>query len=403
MNSPGRRLLIVSPLYLPASGGAAIYYEMLSRHLIESDQVDSVTIISEAMPGHPRRESDLDGRRTIIRALPHFSHRGKRDAITAAALAGRQAIVSLLPAAAPFIPADVVVMHGAFHIHPNFIAPSMKLGQALSGLVPKLPAKIARRLGGAGDVPEFYADMRDALTPAKRLGALGEYDGITSCGANVSNHLRSVGLEPQAQIPVPIERDVTLAAQNRSAVRDTCLADFDIPGDYLLFANGVNTTKGIDLAVELRDEMARRGRPLTLVVAGRNRETVAAVDAGIAAGHIVVLGSLPQPDILRLGLGATAVINLSPSEGVPRSTLEALDLGATTLLPAGVPEFEGFSEIADLSSAAECADRLEALLDAESAEGLYPIERHDITNLTPQYAEMWFGPNRDAVSELGNG
>lgn len=388
MTSPGRRLLIVSPLYLPASGGAAIYYEMLSRHLITSDQVDSVTIVSEAMPGHPRREADLDGRRRVLRILPHFSHRGKRDAVAAAALAGRQAIVSLIPLLAPVLPADAVVIHGAFHIHPNVIAPAMRAGRALAAVPGKLSRKLSRRFGATA--PQFYADMRDALTPAKRLAALGVYDGITSCGANVSNHLRTVGLEPQAQIPVPIERDASVTARTRADVQAEVRDEFGIDGPFLFFTNGVNATKGIDLAVALRDEMAHRGHELTLVVAGRNRDTVPAVDAGVSAGTINVLGTLPQPAILRLGVAAEAVINLSPSEGVPRSTLEALDLGATTLLPAGVPEFEGFSEIADLSSAPACADRLVALLANENEAGLYPIARHDIENLTPQYADTWF-------------
>ena len=365
---PRPSVLVVSPLMPPASGGAAVYYDLLTTYLLMRRPSLSLSIVTERFPGQPTSWKDMGGRRAIHRILPHFSHRGQRDLVGIVAASARQFVVSCLPVLAAVCKYDVVVVHGGFHVHPNFLGASIR---------------VARRIRPR---TLFVVDVRDQLAPKKRTRSMVHYHQVIACGESVRRHLLGAGVRDVVLVPVPLDLTALDERRSRAVLKKYSLERCS----YLLFTNGVNSTKNVDMAVRVQQAVARAGCVVPLIIVGRNRDSSLVVDHAVAQGHVRVLGPLPQEEVLALSSCAGAVLNLSRSEGVPRSTLEAIGVGAPVLLPADVPEFSNAGPVADLSSVSRCA---ELVIDVLSGRALvtYDIDAHDIERLVDTYLNLWLG------------
>ena len=136
------------------------------------------------------------------------------------------------------------------------------------------------------------------------------------------------------EIPIPLD-DI----QPNFEQADQLLARHGLAqgSNYLFYAGRLKAEKGvIALAESFLD--APLDPSVKLVLAGVDK--LAPVERKrIQNPRIVVLG--PQPrDLVRGLIGrSTLVVNISPSEGLPRLCLEAIQLQVPVLLPPNVPEF----------------------------------------------------------------
>ena len=62
------RPMIITPLYPPAVGGAATYFGDIVPQLIQRDEIEQLTVLTEDMPGQPREWSE--GKLRLLRYLP---------------------------------------------------------------------------------------------------------------------------------------------------------------------------------------------------------------------------------------------------------------------------------------------------------------------------------------------
>jgi len=60
--------LIITALYPPAVGGAATHFGMVVPKLVERDDIEQLTVLTEHMPGQPREWSE--GKLKVLRYLP---------------------------------------------------------------------------------------------------------------------------------------------------------------------------------------------------------------------------------------------------------------------------------------------------------------------------------------------
>ena len=129
--------------------------------------------------------------------------------------------------------------------------------------------------------------------------------------------------------------------------------------------------------------------PWKRAIAGVAKESSGVKRASTIDG-VQLLGSVPRPQLLALMQNAALNVNLSTSEGMPRTSLEALALGTRVLLPLGIPEFERYcgSWVASSQDPGAIAAQFIDMLVEPPATG-YPIETHSINRVLEKYNELF--------------
>lgn len=353
---------ICSPLFWGGGSGASSYYRLLAKGLASSGCTVSVISDSEAA----RRD-------IVVGYFPLFPARCSRDrrplhdkvAYLKQNLAYLQ-IEGILRRTAP----GGVLVHSSFYNHPGIFAAVMK--------------RTMKRL------PEmnFVADVRDAMMPLHKVPLLNGYRRVIACSENVAEHLLAGGVAPEriARVPVMQERlDVDAAMIQRLAGE---LALVGRP--YIFYAGLVKEDKAVGLLLEAFLKHVRPARPdLLLVIAGLMKTSSRYIRGMLAEEGVRYAGNRSRDEVLALMSDAALCANLSPNEGMPRSSLEALALGRPVALPPNVPEFAkycGNSVVAERSPSV-VAVRLLEVMDAGPTVG-YPIERHYPEAVLPVYREL---------------
>ena len=197
----------------------------------------------------------------------------------------------------------------------------------------RLLARQARIMRAKGEMPVLI-DVRAPLKSRRHAKFIRDCaDLVLSCSESVTLSLKVAEMSA-VEIPIPLD-DI----QPNFEQADQLLARHGLAqgSNYLFYAGRLKAEKGvIALAESFLD--APLDPSVKLVLAGVDK--LAPVERKrIQNPRIVVLG--PQPrDLVRGLIGrSTLVVNISPSEGLPRLCLEAIQLQVPVLLPPNVPEF----------------------------------------------------------------
>lgn len=360
-------LLIITPIYPPTTGGAATYYALLAEGLLASGEVAKVTLITERVSGRPNLELKNGGCLRIIRMFPHRAgrHLGRLSLYWRYALQNLQYV--LLPWIVARIKPDIMLVHSSLHIYPNALHPLIRWFSHRFPVV---------------------ADVRDQQLPVSRMRQLDCYTALIVCSLNVKTHIsRSSVLEAKTtHIPV-IQEHIT---NDRSALSQT-LAKYGLKNRcYLLFSGLIKQAKGVGLLLDTFSELCARGFDAELVLAGFSKDDDLMRQA-INTPRVRTIGALPREELLDLMSGALMNINMSASEGMPRTSLEAMALRTKVLLPSGIPEFEQYCPNAIVRShqPQEVADQIQALLAGHDHGQSYPIGMHDSRVIMGRYVELF--------------
>ena len=372
MSPVRRRLVIVSPYYLPAPGGAARYYSALAAELLDKDPTLCVEIVTEAYPDQPAFQADLEGRLTIRRIFPYRAgNLGMSRWVVALYLLQQIQLLGL--AVKPPGPGNAYLIHGYFHNRPGAAPLLAWLLRAL------------RRRGG-----RLVADLRDPRLPRWAFRGLYPYDSILCCSQNVLD-LISVDprLDERAQlVPIPFE----VERPSDEAVR-AVLSRFGLAqGAYVYSPNGVQRDKNIDEILAMTEGLRRRGHRLALVVAGRRRDWGAVHEDAERRGVLRYLGLVSHHETLCLTAGSALVPVISPTvESISRAALESLAMGTPVLLPANVPEFRAgcASQVAVSLEVDELVSLAEGRLGVPN--GPYDLSVHGFERTGAQTAKLLWG------------
>jgi len=358
-------VVILTPLYEPAVGGAAVYYPLLARVLLTAGIAARVTVLTEAHPGRPHRERACDGRLMVRRLLPYRAgapvrQRSRHLRYAVANIAYAHLLRRSWPAS------SALLVHASLHYHPGLLSP------------------LVRGLGRRSDRPRLVADVRDPRFPRARRGCLPPYDAVIACGRRVTDHLRGiVSANKCTEIPVPIALPETPPAPERVAERYGLR-----PGRDVLWPHGVLRRKGIRFALDAVAHLRAQGRAdARLAITGGARDRDRALDAAVAAGAAVYLGPVPHAEMPALMRAAAGVLDIAAVEGMPRAMLEAMAVGARVLLPPGVPEFARHcpAHIADTAAPAALASQLAGLWTDCWPDTPYPVAAHAAERVAPAY------------------
>lgn len=370
-------LISICPLYPPARGGGSEYAEFLTQHMTKQAHVQHVRIITERWPGSARTitaDIGCGGHcATIERRLPRFFSAPRRTVwryarYTIQSIQLASLVIGLCRTRKS---RRVLLIHGAFFIHPTPLL---------------LAVALARRFRGKN--VRIVVDVRDPSAPRHRLAKLALVDGFISCGRRVTSLLESSLDErtPIREIPVPM----TYFRVSESDTDDACARHGIKKGSYILWPHGIRDTKGFPGIHRSWAILVERGYGLDLVVVGDapdwHPEYGSQEDR---SPRVIFLGPLANHDVRRLMAGAALVANASTVESLGRVCLEALSVGAPTLLPSGVPEFGhlGRRNIAVNGSSVDLANQMIELLDNGQSIA-YPLDRHSVKSVAKAYSDF---------------
>jgi len=360
-------LLIVTPLFKPAQGGASTYYDLLVQELIKYEEIDRVTILTSQHPGARRSKWLKDGRAQVIRLFSNVAGAKRQPWLQYPKYAYRNFQYLRIPKLLREEGIDVALVHASFHNYPNLM----------------------RFVVGQGADCKWVADVRDHLMPDASLPQLERYDNIIACSRNVLQHISQHGaLESKIEYIPVIQEPLRNAspADVEQFRRSHGLPDHP----YLSYVGLVKPEKGVDLLLDTFEILASRKADLYLVLAGQMKDTGDCQARIRAHPRIHYLGEISRNDVLTLVKGAALNVNLSPAEGLPRSSLEALEVGGQVALPPNIPEFEEYcSEHVVQAREARCvASKLQHLL-CEIDFPVYPVERHRPEHVIPKYIDLF--------------
>ncbi len=363
---PIRELVILTPSYTPAIGGAAVYYPLLARTLLDANVAARVTVLTERHPDRADPATAHEGRLVVHGIRPFRAGSPARQRTRHLRyILGEACHAALLGRAWP---ADsVLLVHASLHYHPS------SLGAVL------------RTLRRRNDRPRLVADVRDPLLPQRAFGALAPYDAVLACGRRVTAHLFAdpAVAAKLTEIPAPLgpvapPADPAVTAQRHGLV----------PGRDLLWPHGMLRRKNLDLALAAIRELRAQGQvDAALAIAGGSRDRDKAVDRALDRGEARYLGPVEPAEMPALAAAAAGVIDIAGIEGMPRAMLEAIGAGARVLLPPGIPEFDHHcpGHIADTRSPAALAAQLGRLRMGPWPPAPYPVTAHAAERLAPAY------------------
>lgn len=362
------RLAIVTPIFPPATGGAATYYGLLCDALIKRQVVEHIIVITEAFPGEARSKSLHNGRLQVLRMFPHRAGGTLNKARQYWFYALQNLQYMALPRVAEKAAAEVVLIHSSFHNQLNL----------LHMVLPSLERRA-----------RLIADIRDHQMPQRNFRQLRHYSRIVACSQNVMSHLAAdPSLSRIAQyIPIPQEPldppsgDACSKLDERTGLAGRA---------FILYAGLIKQEKGVALLLEayaaLRAQMADAPN-LVLVGLAKDQALLAKANQMDGVCH---LGPMNRQDLLTLLYRSSLVVNLSSSEGMPRICLEAMALSKPVILPRHIPEFEqqapgsvAASEDNPHVIAAQMRDTLK-----RGNRARYRIDQHHIDNVLSAYESL---------------
>jgi glycosyltransferase involved in cell wall biosynthesis len=305
------RILIITALYPPAVGGAATYFGDIRPVLAAHPEIASLTILTECMPGQPRRQAE--GNWQVLRDLPtRVSVTQRSWLIHAATFVLTQLwFAAYLPRLVKKLDVDLVHFHTRYR------------------------GRLFRTALQRCHVP-LVADLRDQMSDPAELAQAA--DRLLCCSEGVRRFAIQGGF-PQDRIslvPIPFIPPEKPSPERVASIRRRYQLD-RVP--YLLFVGDMTYNKGVyDLLEAYR--LWQHPDPVRLVFAGANRESTRFLDRVQQTQGAIYLGRVPHEDVLVLIHSAEIVILPSRSEGLPRVILEAVALGTKVLCPPAIPEFD---------------------------------------------------------------
>lgn len=356
------RVLIITPLYPPAVGGAATYFSDVVPRLARQEGVKEVIVLTERMPGQPQQR--VEGRVRLLRYLPTRVSGPQRGlvshtltyALTQCWFAAR------LPALVQHYRVELVHMHTRYR------------GRAVYSALRRCAVPVV-------------ADLRDRMTDVARL--VGVADWLLCCGEGVRGFAVQGGFpaERTVLIPIPFTPPTPSSPSQVAAVRERYRVGL---GPYLLYVGDITPAKGVYELLTAYRRWRTRHPEVGLVLAGINREGARFLSQVSRTPGARYLGHISHPDALCLMQGARVVLLPSRSEGLPRVVLEAVALGTPVICPPGIPEFSRHLPRFVLPTVTPEA----ILVTLEDIWHIpetptYPLEEHDVGRVVAQLLETY--------------
>ncbi len=352
-------LLVVTPIYPPASGGGAQYTKCIVEELAHYDSISNINVLTEGYPDSNFHDI-LNSKSHVWRLFPYRAGKSK---ITFSSYVKYLILQIKLFTLFHWVKRErinVILLHSSFLIHAG----------SLSFIVWCIK-KIYKN-----DI-KVILDIRDIFLPLSVYKRLYIYDSIICCSKRIEDLIISKTLEDIDihVCPMPIK----ISKPNVNEVDKTCSLYGINKNKYLFFPNGISSRKDFHIAYEIWVELLERGHEFDLVVCGRNRSWKKKYDKKYANGSLHYIGSISNKEVLCLQKGSAIVLNTCRSESPSRTSVESMILEAKVLLPPYVPEFSDIDDklVASSKDCKHLADKVENILLNNLFPDKYNYHVHD--------------------------
>lgn len=365
-----KELIVLSPFYLPAPGGAGRYYSLLIEELSSVNQFSNIKLYTEKYP-EQKKHQPIGENSSVARVFPFRA--GSNDTSRYKYIKYIIQNVQILLLFFRLIRGDkVFLIHGYFF---NNIS-------SVGILVRLLRLNFFRKF-------KVIADLRDPKLGEKNIKRLHCVDQIIFCSKNIEEHLKENGWKKDNlnYIPVPFQARIP-EKNNVSRILD----GLGLTGKKFVFTpNGISNEKGIVEILNLTKVLISHGKADVLVVAGKKRDWDSRMEQAEKEGALIYIGNLKHEDVLCLISAACLVPLISSSiEGMPRTALEAISLKTPVLLPKNVSEFKQFHDVC-ISTEDELSDIGHKALNVIDGNAKYPsydMSEHDWPLLRDKYLSL---------------
>lgn len=341
--SKGMKVLLITPIYPPDTGGAATNYKLLVKELVKTEDLGRIVILTRynfRAPIYQRMDKV-----SIFRCMfiPRTKGRWKYPVL----LGNYAWLLIVIPYLVYLYKIDII------HYHQQFIYRSMEV------LSPFLK------------VPKIL-DKRDI---GEKVPSPGTFDKVISASENIRKLLLSKGIPPEKIVDIPLifESPSPLSEKEVARLRSR----YNLPSHYILFVGDIVGYKGVYELLEAYHRLKMEGIEHGLVLIGHNQEADAFLKKIAGESDIYYLGELRHIDVLGLIQASDLVVLPSKTEGIPRVCLEGIALGRKVLCPPGIIEFQWYLPdfvLNDLSAEGIAGAMRAALLSDKSPH--YPLEQH---------------------------
>lgn len=306
------RLLIITALYPPAIGGAAVYFGDIVPELARRKEIEQIIVLTERMPGQPVRYAE--GKLEVLRYLPTRVSLHQRHWLIHAVtyMLTQLWFAKNLPALAQRYRVDLIHFHTRYRGHLFYTA----LRRAYAPVI---------------------ADLRDKMADPAQLA--GVADWLLCCSESVYRFAVQGGFPAERISLIPIPFTVP-EAPSPNAVAEVRQRYELSEAPYVLFVGDITYNKGVYELLEAYEQWRPKHPDVRLAFIGLNREGRRFLHRLEDTQGAIYLGRLPHLETLALMRGAEILVLPSRSEGLPRVILEAVALGTKVICPPGIPEFE---------------------------------------------------------------
>ncbi len=356
----------------PAVGGGAIYTTLLCNHLLKLERNIDIRVVTEQYPGTPRLE-EREGKRLVIeRLLPYRAGRSSKPVSSYLNYVLAQLSFFRFAKSLKMRQPDICLVHSSFLNNPNLLLAALTL------------------MRSASKGTHFVLDVRDPLVPCLSETARSFFAAAIYCSKRLESVVRKQGgvRMRSVYLPMPIEVHAPTDEEISRIQKKHGLSDVK----YILCANNLSKEKNTGLLVEAFTELSLFFPAVRLVLAGRERYSTSQLEEGRRQRSIIVLGPIPQNEVLCLMSAAALVVNPSTVESPSRSAFEAIALKAEVLLPPHVPEFDGLPRdfIADTTSASTLASQMIGALKKKRGTPKYDLHQHHPKIVAASYRKLFF-------------
>ena len=355
------RILLLTPLYPPAIGGAATYFADIVPLLEKHPAISQLVLLTEKMPGEP--EQFNTGKLTVLRLLPtriSVERPYPMHALTylQTQLWFRQNLARLVQQ----FRLDLVHFHTRYR------------GQFFYSNLTRLPVPV-------------LADLRDKMSDPAALAYCSQH--LLCCAQGVANFAAAGGYPTNRTnlIPIPF---VAPPPPTEAAVQ-TARQQFGLgERPFLLYIGDMTVNKGVYDLLEAFARWQQTQPGVDLVLAGMNREGRQFLDRVKQVSQTHFLGHIPHTQALTMMQAAEMVLLPSRSEGLPRTILEAVALGKKVLCPPNIPEFDAHLPNFALPEVSAAAIQAK-LTDIWHNPALpnYPLNNHQIEKVVEQIVTVY--------------
>jgi glycosyltransferase involved in cell wall biosynthesis len=290
MRKDKKSICIITPVFRRQVGGASTYYRKLWSEL--KSKGFELFIISEE-----DKSNDIDN---YIGLFPHWASKDRSwiDYWSYFLQNLRYFKLKKIISKNRF---DYVLLHSSF-LNQVSILPFLLKGITLSNKQTKM-----------------ILDVRDLLIRKTNLSLIKYFSNVIVCSKNIFNFLKNNNIKNLTYIPVL--QDEYIFSNNNSK---NFLNKYNLKkNSYLLVVGSLKQEKASDLVIKSFLKIKSQVK-MKLVFVGLKKYNSALKDQLIKDDSIFYLGSLKHNETLALTKNCALHINVSKSEGMPRSSLEAI-------------------------------------------------------------------------------